>query len=253
MPGVTYRIPSKGLTYTNGELADEVVDGEILVYPMTTLDEIYLRTPDMLFQGTAVQKVISRCCPQVQKPLELLSKDVDFILTAMRQVSYGDIMTVPYKCDCEKAKYVDLEVPVSSFMKKTKEMTEDELANANFTLNGFVFKTKYVTFAKMIEINQGAGDFETPDGIYTTFIDNLVASISSVDTYEDQDIIKDFVRDLDREFQYKILENIQRINVWGMRLEHEFVCKYCGEKRTTPISLNPVSFFTQPSSQEIDS
>lgn len=249
MPGVTYRLPSRGLTYTNGELADEVVDGEILVFPMSTLDEIYLRTPDMLFQGTAVEQTLSRCCPQILKPMDLLSKDVDFILTAMRQVSYGDIMNVPYKCDCPKAREVELNVPISGFLKKTKEITDGELNGMTFEVNGFVFKTKYVTFRKMVEMNQTARDMESPDGIYDSFINNLVASIATVDAYDDEALIKEFVNKLDRTFQYEILNNIQNINVWGMKLEHEFVCKYCAKTKVTGISLNPVSFFSQPSSQ----
>jgi hypothetical protein len=38
MPGKRFRLPSRGLFYNNGELADTVADGEIEVFAMTTVD-----------------------------------------------------------------------------------------------------------------------------------------------------------------------------------------------------------------------
>src|SRR3569832_318234 len=83
LPGQTYRLPSLG-KYPEGVLSDDVVNGELVLHPMSTLDEIYLKTPDMLFQGTAIEQVFARRVPQVLKPLELIPKDVDYILSALR-------------------------------------------------------------------------------------------------------------------------------------------------------------------------
>ena len=256
IPGTVFRLPSKGVPYTNGELADEVVGGEVLVYPMSTLDEIYLKSPDMLFQGTAVEKTLSRCCPQILKPLELLAKDVDYILTCMRQVSYGNILTVPYECDCEKAKPVDLEVPISDFLNKAKVLSDKNIKNLSFTLDSFLIKTKYVRFGEMIKMNQENlidNDEDTPDSIFDTFIKNISANIESIDGIEDNKMIVDFLKAQQRSFQMKILKNIQDINNWGVNFEYKFTCKYCDKVKTTAIALNPVSFFTEPSSQEAPS
>ena len=97
-PGETYRLPSKGLLYFNGELDEEVKDGEVIIYPMTTLDEIYMKTPDMLFQGTAIDTVFKRCIPQIKQPLNLLSNDVDYLLAALRKVSYGNHILINHNC-----------------------------------------------------------------------------------------------------------------------------------------------------------
>jgi hypothetical protein len=256
IPGTVFRLPSKGIPYTNGELADEVLGGEILIYPMSTLDEIYLKSPDMLFQGTAVEKTLVRCCPQIIKPLELLAKDVDYILTCMRQVSYGNILTVPYECNCPKAKPIDLQVPVSDFLSKTKTISEKSLKQLTFTLDSFLIKTKYVRFGQMIKLNQEnltEGDEDTPDNIFDTFIKNLAANIESIDAIEDNNIIVDFLKAQQRSFQMSLLKNIQDINNWGVNFEYKFTCKYCDKVKTTAIALNPVSFFTEPSNQEPES
>jgi hypothetical protein len=103
IPGKRFRLPSRGLFYTQGELEDGVVDGEIIVYPMTSIDEMYLRSPELLFNGEAIDIVIKRCCPEIKKPLQLVSKDVDFILACLRVVSYGNSYTIKTKCPkCEE-------------------------------------------------------------------------------------------------------------------------------------------------------
>jgi len=80
MPGSTFQLPSRGLFYDNGELRDDVEMGEVHVHPMSAFDEILMKTPDALFSGEAVHKVFLRCIPQVLQPVELLAKDVDFLL-----------------------------------------------------------------------------------------------------------------------------------------------------------------------------
>jgi hypothetical protein len=248
-PGTTYRLPSKGVPYKNGELADEVKDGEIVVYPMSILDEIYLKSPDMLFQGTAVEKVIARCCPQVLKPLEMLSKDIDYILTCMRQVSYGNLLTVPYKCDCEKSKEIQLEVPMSNFISRTKEFNNS--VNQTFEIEGFLIKIQNVKFKDMIAINQEnlmSGDNE--EEMYESFINNITASIESIDEQTDRDIIKEFLRSQNRSFQMDIIKHVQELNNWGVQFDYKFKCKWCGQEKSTYISLNPVSFFSEPSRTE---
>lgn len=253
MPGVTFRLPSRGLSYTNGELSDEVKDGEIIVHAMSTLDEIYLKSTDMLFQGTAVEKTVSRCCPQILKPLDLLSKDVDFILTCMRQVSYGNILSVPFKCDCETSKDTELSVPISNFLTNTRVISDESIKKLSFELSGFSLKTKYVTFGQMVKLNQDnmtdSADQDEPEEIFNIFIKNIAANISSIDAVVDQDLIIGFLKAQNRQFQMSVLKHIQDVNNWGVNFEYKFACKYCKKDKKISIALNPVSFFTEPSSQ----
>jgi hypothetical protein len=98
IPPETFRLPSGGVFYQNGELDPEVVNGEVIVHPMTAVDEIAIRSPDMMFQGTAVEKVFRRCIPQVKKPLELLTNDVDYLLVCLRMVTYGSTLDLNWEC-----------------------------------------------------------------------------------------------------------------------------------------------------------
>jgi hypothetical protein len=104
MPPETFRLPSGGVFYTDGELDPEVVNGEVVVYPMTAIDEITIKSPDMLYQGSAIEKVFNRCIPQVLKPMKLLTKDVDYLMVCLRIVTYGKMLDLTWQCPptCEK-------------------------------------------------------------------------------------------------------------------------------------------------------
>ena len=51
-PAVFFKLPSGGKNYAPGVL-DMPENEEFPVYPMTAIDEISMRTPDALFNGSA--------------------------------------------------------------------------------------------------------------------------------------------------------------------------------------------------------
>ena len=127
MPGRRFRLPSRGLFYNNGELADSVTDGEIEVRSLTAIDEISLRSPEFLFNGEAIERVFARCVPEVKEPLKLLSLDVDFILTALRVVSYGDVLEVNVRCDeCEKSQQEKNIRDEDEFLREVKNKADEQ-------------------------------------------------------------------------------------------------------------------------------
>jgi hypothetical protein len=87
LPGRTFQLPSRGALYHNDEI--QAQNGEIHVHPMTALAEINMKNPDLLFNGKAIEAVLSECIPSVKKPLELFGRDIDAILFFLRLVTYG--------------------------------------------------------------------------------------------------------------------------------------------------------------------
>jgi hypothetical protein len=127
LPGQRFRMPSRGLFYDDGELAENVIDGEVEVRSMTTLDEIALRTPEFLFSGEAIEKVFNRCIPEIQKPLRLLSQDVDYLLTCLRIVSYGGSINLDLRCPkCEEAQIIDNEEKEEQFKQEIEVKAEEQ-------------------------------------------------------------------------------------------------------------------------------
>jgi len=96
-PAIFTRLISGGRHWPEGAL-DLPVTGKIPVYPMTTRDEITLKTPDALIDGTSVVNVIQSCCPNIKNAWEMPSVDVDAVLIAVRIASYGGSMGIESVC-----------------------------------------------------------------------------------------------------------------------------------------------------------
>lgn len=109
-PAVYIRLPSQGKFYAAGSL-DMPANGELPVYPMTTMDEITYRIPDALFNGSAVTSVIESCVPNIKDAWQVPNTDIDTLLIAIRLATYGhelDIDTKCPKCAAENSYGVDL-------------------------------------------------------------------------------------------------------------------------------------------------
>lgn len=96
-PAIYIKLPSAGKFWEEGSL-NLPVNGEIPIYPMTTRDEITLRTPDAVMSGSGVVAVIESCCPAIINAWKTPTVDVDAILIAIRIASYGQKMEVESSC-----------------------------------------------------------------------------------------------------------------------------------------------------------
>jgi len=101
-PAIYIKLPSGGNFWAPGSL-DLPVTGEIPVYPMTARDEITLRTPDALMNGSSMVEVMQSCCPNINDGWKMPSIDVDAVLIGIRIASYGAEMNVD--TDCPKCKH----------------------------------------------------------------------------------------------------------------------------------------------------
>jgi len=96
-PAIYLKLPSGG-QYWPEDAIKLPVNGEIPVYPMTTRDEITLRTPDALINGAGVVSVIHSCCPDITDAWRMPSIDVDAVIIAIRIASYGNTMSFTSQC-----------------------------------------------------------------------------------------------------------------------------------------------------------
>lgn len=96
-PAIYIKLPSAGAFYPEGAL-DMPANGELPVLPMTAIDEITYRTPDALFNGSAVVNVIQSCLPNIRNAWPMPATDVDSVLIAIRIASYGHDMDFGTRC-----------------------------------------------------------------------------------------------------------------------------------------------------------
>ena len=113
-PAIYLKPPSGGRWWPDESL-DMPANQELPIYPMSTKDEILLRTPDALLNGQGVVDVIQSCCPAIKDAWKMPSVDVDALLIAIRIATYGNNMRFDSKCPhCgeDNTHEVDLGVPL---------------------------------------------------------------------------------------------------------------------------------------------
>lgn len=96
-PAIFIKLPSNGRWWKEGSL-NMPESGELPVYPMSTKDEIMLKTPDALLNGQGIVNVIQSCIPNIVNAWDTPSIDVDTILIAIRIASFGNNMEFDSKC-----------------------------------------------------------------------------------------------------------------------------------------------------------
>jgi hypothetical protein len=96
-PAIYLKLPS-GLHSYSDDIINKPESGELAVYPMTAIDEISSRTPDSLYNGTAMVDIIRSCIPDIKNPWKIHNTDLDAILIAIRSASNGNEMKLTSEC-----------------------------------------------------------------------------------------------------------------------------------------------------------
>jgi hypothetical protein len=96
-PSIYIKLPSQGQWYEPNSLIMPP-NGELPVLPMTANDEITSRTPDALFNGSAVVDIITSCVPSIRNGWAVPAVDINTILVGIRIASYGHNMSISSVC-----------------------------------------------------------------------------------------------------------------------------------------------------------
>jgi hypothetical protein len=245
IPGETFRLPSRGKYYTNGEISDDVVDGEVHVAPMTTIDELVLKSPDKLLSGKAIEEVFLRRIPQIQKPMDLLSKDVDYLLMCLRLVSYGEDLDIQIAHTCEDAQMHTYTLQPRELLRSTKEV--DPTKKYSVTMpNGQVVEMRPPMFKDVIAMYQSTDNFDSmsnEDAAKIVFT-NLSGMIKDVDGIENRDQILEWLNEVPAGWIGQIADEIIEVSDWGIQPKQTIKCKDCGEDWEIDVPSNPITFFT---------
>lgn len=252
LPGQTFSLPSKGIFYVHGEVDQSVIasKGEIMVYPMVTMDEINMKTPDKLLNGTAVIDVFKHCIPQINHPTQLLSKDVDFILICLRKVTYGSEYRLDFTHDCENAESHSYSIPLDPLIGNAKKI-DSRRVGKDYTLtlpNEQIVKLSPPKYYQMLKFFQTFGIKENEnineEQLAREIIQTTVSMIDRVDNVEDKNMILEWAHTIPAGYAHQIGEQVNKVSSWGADLDVELECRDCNKKTKTTISLNPLDFFS---------
>jgi T4 bacteriophage base plate protein len=263
-PAIYMKLPSDGRFWPDGTL-DLPVTGEIPVYPMTAKDEITLRTPDALMNGTSVVEVIQSCCPSIKNAWKMPSIDVDAVLIGVRIASYGHEMAVDTKCPhCneDNSNSIDLRPVLSSIVPpdfSQKIETHDLKIKLKPQEFFGVNRQNIINFEeqKILEaFSNDAIDRETRAGMIsnsmTRLIDIGTDTITDSTEYielldgtivNNRDHLKEFYQNTDGAVLRQIQEVLQKFNEQSVIKPKKAKCTECEKEYDIPLEFDYANFF----------
>jgi len=261
-PAIYLKLPSGGKNYAPGVI-NMPESGELPVYPMTAIDEITTKTPDALFNGTAVVEIIKSCVPGITDPWNLSSVDLDAVLIAVKSATGGndlEVNSVCPKCSDEGKYGVNL-VGLLSLLKAGDYDTE-------LVINELTFKFRPLTFREMNQASLGQfelqrvfnsiesiTDFDektakTKEALKTitdvtmNILSQTIEYIKTPSAFVDQnEFILDFLRNCDKNVYVQIRDYNATLKQQTEVRPLKVKCVSCGHDYEQQFTLNTSDFF----------
>ena len=260
-PAIYIKLPSGGKNYAPGVI-NMPPNEELPVYPMTAIDEITTRTPDALFNGSAVAELITSCVPNIKDPWSLNNIDLDAVLIGIRTAAGGNKIEIQTTCpSCTEEAIFDVNL-VGLLNNLNINNYEQELV-----LGDLIIKFRPLTYQQVNEIStsqfQVQKIFERLDAmepeeknakikealILTTnlTIDALSKTIQYIKTpaafVEETSFILEFLQNLDKNDFTKIKDyNVELKQSSEMKPLH-ITCIHCKHEYDQTFTLNISDFF----------
>jgi len=262
-PAIYIKLPSNGKFYPKGALK-MTKNKELPVYPMTAIDEITYRTPDSLFNGTSIAKVIESCVPNIKDGWAVPNIDLDTILAAIRIASYGHTMDIATECPkCKET--LDYGLDLRTVLEGLDEGdVVDEVSVGDLEIHIRPLSYKEVNEGSMVQfeeqkVNQTLNDAnmteedklkilsQTFEKISRMTLDTLSKSIEYIKTPEtvvdDQKQIHEFLTNCDRNIYTKIRDSVSNLREKNVLKPLHIVCGECQHEYDQPFTLDMSNFF----------
>lgn len=260
------KLPSCGFYCEKGDIETNAT-GEIAVYPMTTGDELLLKSPDALINGESVAKIIQSCAPSIRNVYSLPAPDIEALLLAIKQATYDNQIDFETACpECGKMNEFsvsiewalstmdhlepDIEVDLRSGLKvKIKPYTyasSVKLAVMAFNESKFL---QMLTEDDLTDEEKAGKASESYTKAVKLTVDLMAESIISVYDKNNKLItnepphILEWVRNLNRGDAKLIEEAIKNLTDTGVAKEVEIKCDGCEHEWKTKIEYDPSNFF----------
>jgi hypothetical protein len=261
-PAVHLRLPSKGKYY-----ADHIIDtpptGELPVYPMTAIDEITVKTPDALFNGSAIPELIKSCIPDIKDPWAINNVDLDAVLISIKAATGDgemDLDTVCPACE-EETKYglnlvgmlsqlkdgdYDKEFVINELSIKFRPITYQEMNSAS--MNQFEIQKVFNSIEQLTEEREKAERAKAAILLITELTMKLLANaIEYISTptarVEETEYILDFLKNCDKESYNKIKDYHAKLKEDTSIKPLKLTCNSCNHNYEQPFTLNTADFF----------
>ena len=261
------RLPSGGRHWPTGSI-DVPPTGEIPILPMTAIDEIAYRTPDALFNGSAIVQVIQSCCPNIRNAWAAPSIDVTAIIMAIRLASYGDEMMVASTCpNCStdgdytlslQDALANMRVPqydtpithgdLQIYFRPLQYQTQNQINVKQFEQQRIIAQTRDSDLSESDQNRILTGALQE---ITKLTVAVLVANISAIRTpaalVSEAEHIEEFITNCDRKIYNQIRDHVMQLRLDSEIPPMSVTCENCQHQYQQAIVLDPTSFFESAS------
>jgi len=261
-PSVYVKLPSNGKYYEPGVI-DIPESGEIPVYPMTAIDDITLRTPDALFNGTAIADLIKSCVPNIKDPWSINNIDLDAILIAIRSASGDSNLEIETQCPAcnEEAMYgVDLinilsqlksanydsEMIINELKVKFRPLNYKEMNQAS--LGQFEAQKMFLIIEQIQDENEKKEKlkdaFKQVTDLTMKILSEAIEYISIPTMQVDnKEYIYDFLQNCDKNVYASIRDFLANLKSATEIKPLKIKCIHCNHQYEQPFTLNAADFF----------
>lgn len=261
-PAVYVKLPSQGKYYNPG-VFDMPVNEEVPIYPMTAIDEITTKTPDALYNGSAMADLIKSCVPSIKDPWAINSMDIDAILIGIRAAAGGSDMEIESNCPaCDTiGKYGLNLIAMLGQMKPGDYETELEVNDLKIKFRPLTYKEMNEASIGQIEIqrvfflleqetNEEIRKQKSQDALKKVTeltIKLLTGAIEYIETpntrVDDKTFISDFLRNCDKSVYVSIRDHNGNLKAQTEIKPLKIKCVNCTHEYDQPFTLNSSDFF----------
>jgi len=261
-PAVYIKLPSGGAGYEPG-VVEMPESGELPVYPMTAIDEITARTPDALFNGTAVAELIKSCIPAIKDPWKINSIDLDSVLIAIKAASGGENLELDSTCpSCKETDTYQINlIGILSTLKPGDYETPLEIGDLKIKFKPLSYREMNEGAMGQFEVQRIFMNLETIEDLddrnatshqalekITYLTMELIAhTIEYIETpgatVTEQEFILDFLKHCDRNLYTDIRDYNTKLKLETEIKPLTIECSNCSNQYEQPFTLNPADFF----------
>ena len=281
-PKLYVELPSKMYFYEEGFIPSKDIssNNEVGILPMTTMNDLMLKNPEALLNGTAIESLINDSTTLTDADVKkMIKSDVDVLLVAIKIASQGDKqdidLTCP-KCEHEQTYSRDLKSVLADVEPHEKEyiVTHENLGGLTVYLRPSSFQDALTLDAHAFEeqkkitqirqnLNKMLSEKEIEEEDEVMFLSSIHEifkdlTISTMEVYanciskivtDDGEIVTnreeiyDWLKQLDNSSFETIRDKLSEINSHGVRSEEKVKCVECEYEWEQPFDTNPTDFF----------
>jgi hypothetical protein len=260
-PSIYLKLPSGGVGYPAGAL-NKTETGELPIYPMTAIDEITSKTPDALFNGTAIVEIIKSCVPDIRDPWSIPSTDLDAILIAIRSAAQGNDMEIESSCpSCKEiATYAINLIGMLQGMKSGDYNKELQISDLSIKFRPLIYREMNQAAMAQFEIQKMFSSLsDLPEEEQTKKTQEAIVKITEITmavlaqtieyvktptvTVDETGFILDFLQNCDKNMYIEVRDYHAKLKDSAQIKPQKIKCIHCQHEYEQSIVINATDFF----------